>query len=215
MALDANKLAQKLHDALSTTTDAEGKPTPISRQTLDKAKGVIAALKTATVAHAPGTITGTTAPGAPLENGAGSGGIITITSAPMKAITGQALPPEAIANVATENDALIAYIATGTVTFAAGKIVGTCTNTPLNPGPLAAGAGTEGKIVGLNGAGAAAAVAAARGISGPDSEKHYTALIDYISENAEVAYPPNGVVGVCPAAGGGLEAGSGVGGVIS
>src|SRR5690606_37899439 len=117
---------------------------------------------------------------------------------PMKAITSQGMHPTATKNIGKENDALINNIATGTVVFEAGAITGTCASTGESPGPLVSGAGTGGKLVGLSGSGAAAAVKSATGFSGPDSIKHYTALIDYLLENVEAIYPPGSVVGVCP-----------------
>lgn len=214
MALDAAKFAQKIHDALSTTVDGHRNPTKISRQTLDKAKGIIAALKAGTVTNAPGTITGAAAAGSPLSAGTGVGGVIVLTAGPMQAITSQAIPPEAAANIAIENTAIIAYISTGLVTFLSGSITGTCTNTAIAPGPLTGGAGTGGRITGLTGAAAAVFVAAATSSSGPDSLQHYEAIIDYIVDVARVSYPSNGITGVCPSGGGPLSVGAGAGGTI-
>lgn len=215
MALNAQELAKKLHDALRQKKDGNGTPTPISDQTLNYAKGIIAALKAAGVSNAPGTIAGVTAPGAPLSAGAGAGGLMVITPAPMIAKTSQGVPPQALPKINLENVAIVQYIGTGLVTFSAGSITGTCTNSPSSPGPLASGAGSGGKIIGLTGAGAVAAVSSATGLTGPDMIKHYTALINYILEEAEVAYPTGSVVGTCPTGGGPLAAGAGTGGTIS
>ncbi len=213
--MDQNALAQKIHDALAQKKDGHGAPTPISNQTKNYAAGIVAALKAATFSNLPGTITGVTAPGSPLSGGAGIGGVIVITPAPMIAKSGVGLPPQAVPNVAKENTALIQYIGTGLVTFAAGKITGTCTNSPTSPGPLAAGAGTDGMITGLTGAGAVAAVSAALGSTGPDMLKHYDAVINYLLQNAIGTYSSGSVTGTCPAGGGPLTLGSGIGGTFS
>lgn len=215
MALDAQELAHKLHEALSQKVDGHGVPTPVSDQTMNYAAGVVAALKAAIVTNAPGTINGLTAPGAPLSGGTGIGGLMVIQPGPMLAKTALGVPPQAVPNIAKENTAVIAYIGTGLITFAAGGITGNCTNTPVSPGPLAAGAGSGGKITLLTGAGATAAVIGAVGFSGPDMIKHYSALIDYISEKAEVSYASGSVTGICPAAGGPLSGAAGVGGTIT
>lgn len=208
-------LANKLHDALAQKTDGNGAPTPVSDQTMNYASGVVAALKAALVNNAPGTITGVTAPGAPLSAGAGIGGIITILPAAMIAKANVGMPPQAVPNITKENIAIIQYIGTGLVTFASGNITGTCTNTPTSPGILAAGAGANGQITGLTGAGAVAAVSSALGSTGPGMLPHYTALINYILQNAVVAYASGTVVGVAPSGGGPLTAGAGAGGTIS
>lgn len=188
------------------------KPTP---QMVEYVSGFLAAIKAAMVSNAVGTIVGLTAPGAPLANGAGTGGVITIQPAPMIAKTTVGQTSVAVTNIRKENEALINYIATGTVTFASGTIAGTCTNTPTNPGPLILGTGTGGVIVGLTGAGAMAAVAGATGYSGPAMITHYSALIDYLLLNAEVSYASGLVTGVCPIAGGALTLGAASGGIIS
>ena len=210
MALNANKFAQKLHDALGVTTDAQGKPTKISTQTLNKAKGVIATLEAGSFSHA--VVTGNTVVASDLEGGAAVGGVMVLDPAPMQAITAQGIPPEAASGISQENAKLITYIMTGTITFEADTITGTCNNTAEAPGSLTLGAGTGGKIVGLTGAGAVAAVG---GGLGPEALQHYTALIDYLLENAEGTYASGSVTGVCPAGGGALSAGIGAGGTFS
>lgn len=213
--LDETKLAQKIHDALGQKKDGHGNPTPISNQTKNDAAGIVAALKAAVFSNLPGTITGVTAPGSPLTAGAGSGGIMVITPAPAIAKMGVGLPPQAVPNASKETTALIQYIGTGLVAFASGNITGTCTNSPTSPGPLTAGAGSNGTITGLTGSACATFVASALGSSGPESIKHYTAIIDYILANAVAAYASGSVVGVCPSGGGPLTAGAGTGGTFS
>jgi hypothetical protein len=209
-------LARRLHEALSQTTTGTGEPTKVSSQTQEYASGLIAALKAGTVSHAPGTITGVTAPGAPLADGAGTNGMMVLTPAPMIAKTAVATHPMATANYAKENKAIVLYIMTfGRVVFEAGNIVGQCTSTPLSGGPLTAGAGTGGKITALSGSAATAFVTAQLGYSGPDMIKHYTALVKYLMDKAEVTYTAGQVVGTCPPGGGPLGAGAGTGGKIT
>lgn len=212
MALDDQALAKKLHDALGQKKDGQGKPTQISSMTKAYAAGIVACLKAAIVTNAPGTIVGVTAPGAPLSGGAGTGGLMVVLPAAMLAKTLVGIPPKAIPNMQKENTAIIQYIGTGLVAFS--SITGTCTNSPTSPGPLTLGAGQNGMITGLTGAGALAAVGAV-GIVGPDALKHYTALINYIVSEAKVTYPSGGIVGACPPGGGPLTAGAGIGGTIA
>jgi len=212
--LSETELANKLHDALGQKVDGEGLPTEPSAETQEYASGIVAALKAAIVSNLPGTINGVTAAGGPLSAGTGLGGLMVITPGPMLAKTANGFAPPG-PTLSSENSAVITYIGTGLVSFAPGNITGQCTSTPVSPGPLANGAGTGGTILGLTGAGCAAAVAAATGSSGPDALKHYTALIEYISDNAEVEYASGSVVGVCPPGGGPLTAGAGIGGTIT
>lgn len=215
MAMDAVELANKLHDVLGQKKDGNGAPTPVSSMTLNRAKGVIAALKAAVGSNPPGTITGTTAPGSPLTAGAGTNGVLVMTPAPMKAITNVGLDAKAVPNMSKENDALITYFATAKIVFTSGGITGTCTNTPTAPGPLTAGAGSNGKLTGITGAGAMAVCAAALGANGPEMEKHYSTLVTYILDKAVVTYAPNSVTGVCPPGGGPLTLGAAAGATIA
>lgn len=215
MAMDAQALAKKLHDALAQKTDGNGVPTKISDQTLNYAKGIVAALKAATFSHLPGTVVGVTAAGSPLSNGAATGGVIVIQPGPMIAKVAMGVPPEALPMLKTENTAIIGYLATVMVNFSPGGITGQCTNTAESPGPLQNGAGTGGKLTGATGAAATGFVAAQLGAIGPDMLKHYTALIDYLVANVEGKYASGSVVGVCPPAAGSLTAGAGTGGTFS
>lgn len=213
--LSETELAHKLHNCLSQTSDGYGKPTSVSTETQSYASGIIAALKAAVVSNAPGTISGVCAPGSPLSGGFGVGGLIVMTPAPMIAKTTGGFPGLSQPLLSKENVAIVTYLATGLVSFAAGNITGQCTNTAESPGPLTNGAGSGGKIIGITGAAAMAAVIAATGFNGPDMIKHYTALVDYIKDKAEVTYASGSVVGVCPSGGGPLGAGAGTGGTIS
>lgn len=213
--LNEDQLEQILHNSLSQKTDGNGVPTKTSSETKAYAAGVIAALKSAIVSNPPGTINGITSPGSPLSAGSGILGLIVMTPAPMIAKTSTSFNPLSNTQLIKENTALITYLATGIVTFSAGNITGNCTNTAPSPGPLVNGAGKNGRIVGLTGAGAYAAVFAALGFLGPDALTHYNHLVNYILDNALVSYPTSSVQGVCPAGGGPLVGGFAAGGTIS
>lgn len=212
--LDASALANILHNVIPQKVDGQGKPTSVSGQTQAYAEGIVAALKAAIFSNLPATINGVTAPGAPLASGVGVGGVIVMTPAPMLAKTANGFKPPTPQLIA-ENTAIIAYIATGLVNFAPGSITGTCTNSPVNPGPLVSGAGSNGMIVGLTGVAALAAVTAALGMVGPNGLSHYNALINYVSANAIGAYAANSVQGVCPPGGGPLAGGFAAGGTFT
>lgn len=210
--LDAQNLSKVLHEAIPQKIDGYGKPVPISQQTRAYASGVIAALEAGIFSHA--LVTGVTSPGSPLSNGAAAGGILVLQPSLMIAKTTVGLDAKARPNLEKESKAIINYIMTGTITFAAGNITGTCTNTPSSPGPLAAGAGTGGIITGITGSGAVGAVGAALGGIGPNGVDHYTALINYILDNLEAEYTSGSVTGVCPSGGGPLASGVGAGGML-
>jgi hypothetical protein len=215
MALDAQALAEKLHDALAQKTDGNGKPTEISDQTKNYAQGIVDTLKAGIVTNLPGTINGITAPGASLSLGTGVGGTIILQPGTLQAVAAKGVAPAGAINILKENAAIVGYLMTGLVVFSAGDITGTCTNTPVSPGALTFGQGSNGKIIGLTGAGAMGAVISVLGFTGPDMFKHYDALINYIVSEASVTYKLGSVVGVCPAGGGPLTLGAGIGGTIS
>ena len=210
MPLDAEKLAAKMWDALSSKGDK-----PPSDQIKNYSKGIVAALKAGIVSHLPGTVTGITAAGAPLSAGAATGGLAVLTPAPMLALSCVGVPPVAAANIAKENTAVITYMMTGLINFASGGITGTCTSTPVAPGPLLLGAGANGQITMLTGAGAMAAVMAALGPMGPDAIGLYGAIMDYVMSEAVVTYAAGTVGGTCPAAAGPLALGFAAGGTIA
>ena len=212
--LDEKELANVLHNVLGQKEDGFGNPTPTSRESQAYASGIVAALKAGSVANASGTITGTTAPGSPLVAGSGTGGVLTIDPGPMLEKTLNGFDPVGPL-LSIENKAVIEYIATGLATFAPGTVTGTCTSSNDNPGPLAAGAASGGTITGITGSGCLAAVLGATGTLGPGAPSHYNALIDYITNNAEISYSSGSVTGTCPAGGGPLAAGAASGGVIS
>lgn len=214
MAMTGSGLADFIRSSM-------GFPTPVSDQLTGWGTGVVTHIQTAgLVNNAPGTIVGITAPGAPLSAGAGIGGLITGLVGPALATSicsnsGGTYPSPTSQLSAFCAQITLHIMAFGIVSFAPGDITGTCTNTPLTPGPLAGGAGANGKISGLSGSALAALVAPAIGQASASSEltAFCTAICDYIMNNAVVSYST--VVGVCPPGGGPLAAGAGIGGTIA
>lgn len=199
-----------------------GFPTPVSSQLLGWASGVIQEITSnALVSNLPGTITGTTAPGSSLSNGAGMGGLIAGMSGgsmASKVVAAVPYPYTSTQLTAFCNQIVLHIQSLGMVNFDSGNITGTCTNTPLSPGPLVAGAGSNGKIIGLSGPTLAAAIHAAVGYPGGVSLRliqFCTAIVSYIMDNAAVSYATGTVNGLCPPGGGPLSAGAGVGGTIA
>ena len=215
MPLKDSDLAKKLQDAIPLKTDGEGKSLKVSDQMKNYAKGIIEALKIAVVSHPTGTVVGVTAVGAPLSAGAANGGIVMVQPAMMVKYWGVGLDPRAVVNLQKEANALASYLSTGLVNFPVGSITGQCTSTPTSPGPLVAGAGSNGKISGLTGAAAMAYISSALGFTGPDMLPHYNALINYVLAEATVTYATGSVVGVCPPISGPLGAGTAAGGTIA
>ena len=213
MAMTGAGLADKIRSDM-------GFPTPVSAQLTGWGNGVVNHIQAAAlVNHA--LITGTTAPGAPLANGAGVGGIISGMSGATMAslVESGAGYPFTSSQLTTFCTEIVNHIQTlGTVTFASGQITGQCTSTPVSPGPLANGAGTLGTIVGLNGSTLANAIHSAVGYPGGTSTpliQFCTAVTDYIMNNADVSYASGTVTGTCPAGGGALSGGVGANGTIA
>lgn len=187
-------------------------PLPPTPQLIEYCGGLIDALKAGTVAFATGTITGITASGAPLVGGSGTGGTITTVPAPMISRTSVAMPDAVLSSA--ENTALINYIvASAKVSIL--PVNGQCTNTPVNPGPLAGGFAASGTISGLSGTAAAnAVIPALGGVTGPEMIPIYDTIMTYLMTNALISFPPGTITGTCPPGGGSLELGTGAGGTI-
>ena len=183
--------------------------------------GVITHIQTqALVNFAPGLITGTCPPGGPLANGAGSGGLIVglVPSTMAELViagTGYPFVSPLLLIYCTQ---ITTHIMTnGLVSFQSGNINGSCTNSPLTPGALAAGEGINGTISGLDGILLANNIHAAAEYPGTTSDRlkeFCTAMMDYIKNNASVTFLPGTVNGTCPVGGGDLIAGEAVGGTI-
>src|SRR5579863_7374403 len=123
-----------------------GFPLPVSTQLTGWATGIIGELTGhGLVNNASGTITGVCAPGSPLSAGAGTGGLISGLSGSRLASAVQAAAgyPSVSSQLTAFCAQIVLHIQTaGIVTFTSGHITGTCTDTPLSPGPLAGGAGS-------------------------------------------------------------------------
>lgn len=197
---------------------------PVTPQLLGWGNGIVLELQTgAIVSHSTGTVIGQSAPGSPLSQGAASGGSIS-------GISGSTMASLVVANssgtypvVTPQLLGLCTEIANhiiseASVDFASGNITGNCTNTPLSPGPLVNGAGSNGEISGLDGDSlandAAFGVPFIPPIATPDLKDFCNAIIDYIMNNANVIYPPNSIIAVCPPGGGPITGGTGTGGKI-
>lgn len=210
--LDATQLAQEINKAIGAT-DKDGNKIKVTEEMKTYAKAILT-LKQATTAHAPGTVTGTTAPGSPLSGGAAMNGLLVgFTPGPWLGIMSGGFP--SAPDIGKEATASVGYInGAAKINFAANNITGTCTNTPTSPGPLAAGAGNDGTIDMLDGEAWSKVVIPPTG-DPKLASKIYKAIVKYINENAEVTYAPGSVVGTCPSGGGPLAAGAATGGVIS
>jgi len=212
MAMDATALAEEIKEAIGQS------PEPTSKKNKEMAKDIVNHLKTAIVNHAiPGSVTGTAgAPGGPLANGAATGGVITLVPADLigRFVATFGISTPEIIGMAT---AITTHVMTGLVEFASGTITGTCTHTPLNPGPLVGGAGSGGEITGLEGSTLATLMASlmAKPGASEELEKMCTAIVDHISSNAEVTYTSGTVTATCPAGGGPIAAGIAAVGTIS
>lgn len=212
--LDYKELAKEINKALDVK-DKDGQPIETTPEMEAYAKAIIT-ITTATTSHLPGTVTGTTAAGAPLAGGEAANGLLVgLTPGPWLGEMMGGFPTANPGELAKEAAISTGYIiGAAKINFAAGNITGTCTSTPLAPGPLALGAGQKGTVDALDGS--AWAKLAAPPTGDPNlGEKVYKAITAYIKKNAEVTYLPTSVVGVCPIAAGPLEAGTAIGGTIS
>lgn len=214
MALNIDELAEKIAKAISAT-DAEGKPIEVTPEMKKYAEAIITTLKGGLTVNAPGTVTGTTAAGSPLQNGAASNGLVTMLLAPTWA--GIMLAGFSSSNpgtLAEESVKSTTYLmGAAKVEFALGNIKGNCTSTPTSPGPLVAGEGTNGIIKDLSGDDWAKIVAPP--LADPAlAARIYTEIVDYIHTKSEVTYLVGSVIGTCPQSAGPLALGAATAGVI-
>jgi hypothetical protein len=215
MAMNISDLADVINLAIGAT-DKDGVPISVTPEMEKYAEAVITTLQAGLVNHATGTVNGVTAPGAPLALGAALGGLISnLLPTTWMGVMSAAIPlanPAQLLQDATQSTTYLT--ASSLVNFLPGAITGTCTNTPVSPGPLTNGAGSAGLIVGLAGAPWAAAVMPPGG-NPILTQNIYNAIAGYILANAECEYLTGSVVGVCPAAGGPLTAGTGLNGTVA
>lgn len=203
-----------------------GFPTPTSSQLIGWGGAVVQHIQTGIVEHASGDVTGTVpASGGPLSNGAATNGVISGLSGSGLAslVSAQAGYPGVSPQLQSYCEEIVNHIQNvGLVEFDPGNITGICTNTitpggPV-PGTLTAGAGIDGVITSLNGPQLADNIHSAVGYPGSTSGpliQFCTALTTYIMDNAQVEYASGSVTGTCPAGGGSLQNGAGLGGIIS
>jgi hypothetical protein len=199
---------------------AEGYPPPTTAQSKVWGNAIISEIQNGQISNAPGTITGIAPPApGPLLDGAGSNGMIGGLSGGNIASAVQAGFPfsSSSSKFTAFCNTLVSYIMSGgQVSFASGNITGVCTNTPLTPGVLTAGAGSGGTVGGMSASALASMIQSS--IGAPSSTPQMTgfaqALIDHVQNNAVVTYGVGTVQAVCPAGGGSITAGSGSGGTI-
>ena len=212
--LDKTKLAEAINDAIAAT-DADGNSIKVTPEMETYAEAIISTLTTSTFSHL--LVEGTTAPGAPLQAGKAENGLFL---PPLLAATWLGVLAGGFATadpgaLSTEAACSTTYLSGASkINFETGKITGQCTNTPMAPGPLTAGEGSQGLIEGIEGSAWASSCMPPDGDS-TLSEKIYTAISQYIIENSEAAYLPQTVNGTCPPGGGPLALGLGAGGTIT
>lgn len=198
-----------------------GFPTPVSMQLTGWATGVISHLTSQGIVNfLPGTITGDTSPGSSLSNGAGSGGVVSGLSGSAMAplVASDAGYPNVSSVLQTYCTQICNHVMTGLVNIDSGNVSGTCTNTPLSPGPLAAGAAMNGKLTGLSGSALASLIHNAVGYPGSVSQpliQFCTAICNYLMSNSSIAFQTGNVNGLCPVGGGPLDEGLATGGMFS
>lgn len=217
MALVVNDLAQAINQAIAST-DAHGNPIQPTPQMKAYAQAIIDTLKAGLITNLPGSINGVGAPGGPLSNGVAVGGLVTaLLPATWIADMSSGLPTANPANLAAEANASTTYLmASSQINFAAGSIQGVCTATPLSPGPLAAGVGTNGVLSGLDGTAWASEVTGVTPGANPTlTQTIYKAISNYLMSNSVASYPTSTVIGTFSAGGGPLIAGAGTGGTLS
>src|SRR6266481_6594343 len=122
------------NDLATTIRTGMGFPSPNSTQLIGWASGVITHLEMSGIVNfLPGTITGVTAPGSSLSNGAGFGGIVSgLSGSVMAPLVASGVGYPGVSSILQIYGNQIAlHVMTGLVTFAPGNVKGTCINTPL------------------------------------------------------------------------------------
>ena len=195
--------------AAEIATALQGPPTP---QIMDMAKAFVTVVQGGIFSHA--LVNGSCGPGGPLQGGGAEGGIILLPmAATLPADLAAALggpPTPQIMGMAT---GFSTHLQTGLVSFKTGGIMGTCTNTPIAPGPVM-GSGQNGQIMGLAGP---ALASLWKGFLGGDSlqiNNMAKAVAEYFAKEAMGTYAMGTVTGIAPPGGGPVVA-AGVGGMFS
>lgn len=189
------------------------------------ATGIIQEITTnASVANAPGTVNGV-APtsGGPLIAGLATGGVISgMTGSSMAdfvvAASGGLYPFASPEMICFCNGIVLHIQSSGLVGFAAGTIVGACSNTLVSPGALV-GSGVGGTVSGIDGSAMASIIvgncAAFFPSTTPQLIGKCSAICNHIKDNAVASYLAGTVVATCSAGGGPIIAGAGTGGKIA
>lgn len=213
MAMNATALATAIRDALGFSDK------PVSSQSTGMAAAIVTYLSSSAIINfLPGTITGTAPPsGGPLQDGAGSDGVITglvgaDLASEMKTQMGL---PSVTAQLTAEAGAICDEVMNGTVAFSTGSVTGVCGNTPTSPGPLT-GQAAGGQISGISASAMADAMASAMGgPATPQLTAMCTAIATHIMGNAVVVVAMPNVTGTCSAGGGPVTLGAAAGGSMS
>lgn len=210
-----DELASKINDAIAAK-DKDGNPIAVTPAMKTYANAIITTLKAGIVNNVPGTVTSTGAPGAPIPDGAASGGLVSaLIPATWVGVMVSGNPTSNPATLLNEATISTGYLMSSSlIAFQVGGITGTCTATPVAPGILAAGAGTGGKLSGIDGSAWDAALAAVTQ-GGPLGKPIYTAIADYVKDKIEATYLTGTVVGAFAIGGGPLIAGAGIGGTLA
>lgn len=212
MSLDIEAIAKDINSAIGAT-DKDGLPIEVTDEMKTYAEAIVTTLQGAIVNHL--LVTGITAPGAPLSAGAAQNGLTTnILPLTWLGVMILGFPTSDPASLALEAAGSTAYLqASALINFLPETITGTCTSTPVSPGPLALGAGEGGTVDALSGDDWAKLVSPPLGDPAL-AAKIYTAIVKRINSDAQAKYISGTVTGTCPAAGGPLALGLGTGGII-
>lgn len=198
----------KLADAIASAVKADS----VTPQILGIASAFVNAMLAATFSHP--VVNGVTAPGAPLSAGAAMGGVILGVVGPkIAADIASAVGGPTTPQILGLGNGFATVMMAAVVNFDPGGILGQCTNTPTSPGPLAAGSGQNGKIMGLVPDALAAQWMPAFGGMSPELKAKAKAVVEFFSNEAIAQYPPGSVSGLCPPGGGPLV-GVGAGGLF-
>lgn len=204
MALNPKGLADKINQALGVK-DKDNKSIKTTKEMLLYASSIISAIKASAIFHPPGSITG---PDSALMANNG-----TYLPPVNPAIWGSILAPVG-PNTSIESVISTSYIQSASqLIFGVGDIQGINT-AGSNPGPLANGRGSGGKITSLQASDWASRITTPFSGDPVLTKRVYQVIIDYLRENAELIYASGSVNGTFPAPGTSIQGGTGTGGLI-